>query len=168
MAASSVSSCGLPSSTSSSILEKKYHKTTIAFSRLFFIYLSKTSIESFRFEDEDTGYQDKISFVYFPKINSPESFIAIFSLEKRKRLLFWRRFFVYFNIHVKMYRTLNWLYKPGADLGGGCRGFAPPPWDDLRWYSAKKKTMWFIGVEVEQETSALPPKKNPGSASASA
>ena len=28
----------------------------------------------------------------------------------------------------------------------------------------KKKTMWFIGVEVEQETSARPPKKNPGSA----
>ena len=28
----------------------------------------------------------------------------------------------------------------------------------------KKKTMWFIGVEVEQETSAPPPKKNPGSA----
>ena len=27
------------------------------------------------------------------------------------------------------------------------------------WYSAKKKTMWFIGVEVEQETSAPPPKK---------
>ena len=27
-----------------------------------------------------------------------------------------------------------------------------------------KKTMWFIGVEVEQETSAPPPKKNPGSA----
>ena len=24
--------------------------------------------------------------------------------------------------------------------------------------------MWFIGVEVEQETSALSPKKNPGSA----
>ena len=28
----------------------------------------------------------------------------------------------------------------------------------------EKKTMWFIGVEVEQETSAPPPKKNPGSA----
>ena len=28
----------------------------------------------------------------------------------------------------------------------------------------KKKTMWFIGVEVQQETSAPPPKKNPGSA----
>ena len=27
--------------------------------------------------------------------------------------------------------------------------------------------MWFIGVEVEQETSATPPKKNPGSASVS-
>ena len=43
------------------------------------------------------------------------------------------------------------------------------PRDDLRfsnttWYSAKKKTIWFIGVEVEQETSAPPPKKNPGSA----
>ena len=24
--------------------------------------------------------------------------------------------------------------------------------------------MWFIGVEVEQETNAPPPKKNPGSA----
>ena len=24
--------------------------------------------------------------------------------------------------------------------------------------------MWFIGVEVAQETSATPPKKNPGSA----
>ena len=24
--------------------------------------------------------------------------------------------------------------------------------------------MWFIGVEVEQETSASPPKRNPGSA----
>ena len=28
----------------------------------------------------------------------------------------------------------------------------------------KKKTMWFVGVEVGQETSAPPPKKNPGSA----
>ena len=28
--------------------------------------------------------------------------------------------------------------------------------------------MWFIGVEVEQETSAPPPKKNPGSAPACA
>ena len=26
--------------------------------------------------------------------------------------------------------------------------------------------MWFIGVEVKQETSAPPPKKNPGSAPA--
>ena len=53
----------------------------------------------------------------------------------------------------------------GADLGGGCRGCAPPPpWDDL-WFSnttgilQKKKTMWFIGVEVEQETNTPPPKK---------
>ena len=59
----------------------------------------------------------------------------------------------------------------GADLGGGCRGCAPSlRWPAVflyNWYSAKKqnkKTMWFIGVEVEQETSAPPPKKNPGSA----
>ena len=46
-----------------------------------------------------------------------------------------------------------------------------PPFDDLRFSNTtgilkKKKTMWFIGVEVEQETSASPPKKNPGSAPA--
>ena len=29
---------------------------------------------------------------------------------------------------------------------------------------SEKKTMWFIGVEVEQEMSAPPPKKIPGSA----
>ena len=45
----------------------------------------------------------------------------------------------------------------------------PLPWDDLRFSNTtgilqKKKTMWFIGVEVEQETSAPSPKKNPGSA----
>ena len=44
----------------------------------------------------------------------------------------------------------------------------PPPRDDLRFSNTtgilQKKTMWFIGVEVEQETSAPPPKKNPGPA----
>ena len=39
--------------------------------------------------------------------------------------------------------------------------------DDL-WFSnttgiLQKKTMWLIGVELEQEMSAPPPKKNPGS-----
>ena len=42
-----------------------------------------------------------------------------------------------------------------------------PPQDDLRFSDTtgilQKKTMWFIGVELEQETSAPPPKKNPGS-----
>ena len=45
----------------------------------------------------------------------------------------------------------------------------PPPQDDLRFSNTtgilqNKKTTWLIGVEVEQETSAPPPKKNPGSA----
>ena len=58
----------------------------------------------------------------------------------------------------------------GADLGGGCRGCAPPPPGDLRFSNTtgilqkKKRTMWFVGVEVEQETSAPRPKTNPGSA----
>ena len=44
--------------------------------------------------------------------------------------------------------------------------------DDLRFSNTtgilpQKKTMWFIGVEIEQETSAPPPKNNPGSATAS-
>ena len=33
-------------------------------------------------------------------------------------------------------------------------------------FCKKQKTMWFIDVEVEKETSAPPPKKNPGSAPA--
>ena len=37
----------------------------------------------------------------------------------------------------------------------------PPPRDDLRF----SNTTGILGVEVEQETSAPPPKKNPGSAS---
>ena len=56
----------------------------------------------------------------------------------------------------------------GADLGGGCRGCAPSPEITcgflIQLVFCKKKMMWFIGVEVEQETSATPPKKNPGSA----
>ena len=46
----------------------------------------------------------------------------------------------------------------------------PLPRDDLRFSNTTgilhKKTMWFISVEVEQETSAPPPKRNPGSAPA--
>ena len=55
----------------------------------------------------------------------------------------------------------------GADLGGGCRGYATPEMTCgflIQLVFCKKKTMWFIGVEVEQEMSAPPPKKNPASA----
>ena len=59
----------------------------------------------------------------------------------------------------------------GARGGGGGGAPPPPPRDDLRFSNTtgilhKKKTMWFTGVEVEQETSAPHPKKNPGSAPA--
>ena len=57
--------------------------------------------------------------------------------------------------------------KTGADLGGGCWGCVPPPemtFGFLIQLVFCKKKMWVIGVEVEQETSAPPPEKNPGSA----
>ena len=59
---------------------------------------------------------------------------------------------------------------------GGSRGRVkevrtPPPRPEMTCgfliqlvFCKKKRTMWFNGVELEQETSALPPKKNPGSA----
>ena len=55
---------------------------------------------------------------------------------------------------------------------GRAQGVRPPPPEMTCGFLIqlvfcnKKKTMWFIGVEVEQETSAPPPKKNPGSAPA--
>ena len=60
------------------------------------------------------------------------------------------------------------VVEQGRIYGEGAGG-PPPLWDDLRFFNTtgilqKKKTMWFIGVEVEQEMSAPPPKKNPGSA----
>ena len=84
----------------------------------------------------------------------------------------WRRSSISFSHH------LFWLTNrcvSGADLGGGCRGCAPPPprLPEMTCgfliqlvFCKQKKTMWFIGVEVEQETRAPPPKKNPGSAPA--
>ena len=54
----------------------------------------------------------------------------------------------------------------GADLGGGCRGAHPPPPEMtcgflIQLVFCQKKTMCFIGVEVEQETSAPPPGSAP-------
>ena len=59
------------------------------------------------------------------------------------------------------------IKEAGADLG--VRTHPPPPPEItcgflIQLVFRKKKTMWFIGVEVEQETCAPPPKKNPGSA----
>ena len=54
---------------------------------------------------------------------------------------------------------------------GRVQGVRTPPPQMTRGFLiqlafCKKKTMWFIGVKVEQEKSAPPPKKNPGSAPA--
>ena len=61
------------------------------------------------------------------------------------------------------------LEKLYVDIRGGSRGRVqgvrtPPEMTCgflIQLVFCKKKTMWFIGVEVEQETSAPPPKKNP-------
>ena len=69
-----------------------------------------------------------------------------------------------------MIKLLNYR---GGSRGGGQEGRSPtppPPTPEMtcgfliQLVFCKKKTMWFTGVEVEQETSAPPPKKNPGSA----
>ena len=57
----------------------------------------------------------------------------------------------------------------GQIQGEGAGGAHPPEMTygfliQLLFCEKKKKTMWFIGVEVEQETSAPPPKKIPGPA----
>ena len=58
------------------------------------------------------------------------------------------------------------MYRGGSR--GRVQGVRTPPETIcgflIQLVFCKKKTMWFIGVEVEQETSAPPPKKNPGSA----
>ena len=88
-----------------------------------------------------------------------------------------------FKLHrwmLAVHSSISWIREKekqmrrvftGADLGGGCRGCAfPPPSPEMtcgfliQLVFCKKKKMWCIGVEVEQETSASPPKKYSGSA----
>ena len=52
--------------------------------------------------------------------------------------------------------VVSFVFISGADLGGGCRECAPPPPPEMTCgfliqlvSCKKKKTMWFIGVEVE-------------------
>ena len=79
--------------------------------------------------------------------------------------------FSFFFSYYKIYKLFLSVLISGADLGGGCRGCTPTPPEmtcgfliQLVFRPPPKKTMWFIGVEVKQETSTPPPKKNPGSA----
>ena len=66
--------------------------------------------------------------------------------------------------------------QQGRIQGEGAGGAPPPPEMTCGFLiqqvfckknkQTNKQTMWLIGVEIEQETSAPPPKKNPGSAPA--
>ena len=78
---------------------------------------------------------------------------------------------LHFSPGKKYAKMNNFINKPNrGGSRGRVQGVRTPAWDDLRFSNTtgilQKKTMWFIGVEVEQETSAPPPKKNPGSAPA--
>ena len=62
---------------------------------------------------------------------------------------------------------LNYLLVQGRIQGEGVGGAPPPEMTCgflIQLVFCKKKTLWFITVEVEQETSAPSAKKNPGSA----
>ena len=81
-----------------------------------------------------------------------------------------------FAFFVLRFGICSWISFGVIDFRGGSRGRVqgvrtPPPPPEMTCafliqlvFCQKKKTMWFIGVEVEQETGAPPPKKNPGSA----
>ena len=73
-------------------------------------------------------------------------------------------------VKVLIYTKELWMSIRGVSRGRVQGVRTPPPWDDLRFSNTTgilpKKTMWFIGAEVEQETSSPPPKKIPGSAPA--
>ena len=61
------------------------------------------------------------------------------------------------------------LMTQGRIQGEGAGLAHPPPPEmtcgfPIQLAFCKKKTMWFIGVEAEQEKSVPPPNKNPGSA----
>ena len=69
-------------------------------------------------------------------------------------------------IHSTLGRRNANFGQAGADLGGGCRGCAPPPPPPemtcgflIQLVFCKKNYVVFL-----EETSAPPPKKNPGSA----
>ena len=74
-------------------------------------------------------------------------------------------------VQIRKCWTLKFIINYRGGSWGRVQGLrtpSPPPRDDLQFSNTTgilpKKTMWFIGVEVEQETSAPPPKKYPGSA----
>ena len=83
-----------------------------------------------------------------------------------KVFVVFQQYLVVFQEQFVVFADMGHSTLARADLGGGCRGCPPPKMTCgflIKLVFCKKKTMWFIGVEVEQETNAPPPKKNPGS-----
>ena len=85
-----------------------------------------------------------------------------FCLGKHKRIF-----------HLHLHPEVGFAFKDRGRSRGrvqGVRNPSPPCPSEMtcdfliQLVFCEKKTMWFIGVEVEEETSAPPPKENPGSA----
>ena len=75
------------------------------------------------------------------------------------------------NFSLNLILTCNiHIMKNRGGSRGRVQGVCTPPLPEMtcgfliQLVFSKKKTMWLISVEVEQETSPPPPKKNPGSA----
>ena len=67
--------------------------------------------------------------------------------------------------------AVKYVKKAGADLGGGCRGCAPPPPEmtcgfliQLVFCQKKNYVVYWCWSRADPETRAPPPKKNPGAA----
>ena len=111
---------------------------------------------------------DKKCFTYFVHFTLSDAILK----SERGRILCLCKEEVYLGVDKKHLNAVSrTLFRGGSR--GRVQGVRPPPLPlemtcgfVIQLVFCKKKTMWFIGVEVEQETSAPPPKKNPGSAPA--
>ena len=109
------------------------------------LIMSSSSLSTVIKEEERSGFKNNTGVIFDDRFTFDFNYRRNLSLDPRSRF--------------KNNRGVT-----GADLGGGGAGGAPPARDDLRFSNTtgilqKKKTLWFIGVEVEQETSAPSPKK---------
>ena len=110
-------------------------------------------------------------YIMFLLVSSLWMFVTIFCPKHGVTVNVWRHNFLTFRTASAENQQKKSSLRGGSR--GRVQGVRTPPEMTCGFliqlvFSKKKKTMWLIGVEVEQETSAPPPKKRPGSAPATA